>query len=86
MPPPDHGKVPVNKKTLKQVFQETAMLDRSLNFQGPGNIRPDSRYAITEICEDHVRFKLLGDEIFVLPYSAISMLRVAPKQITIHFR
>jgi hypothetical protein len=78
--------VPVTKKTLKQIFQESAQFDRKLTFQGPETIRPDSRYAITEIAEDFVAFRLLGDEQLLIPYASVTNLKVAATQLTIRYR
>ena len=77
--------VPTNKRTLKQVFQEAVAGDKKLQFQGPDNIRPDSRYAITEISEDHVTFRLLGEELLILPYLAISSLQMGPTSLSIRY-
>lgn len=77
--------VAITKKTLKQIFQESAQLERKLTFQGPDNIRPDSRYAILEVAEDFAAFRLLGDEQFILPYSSITALKVAATQLTIRY-
>lgn len=76
----------VGKRTLKQVFEESLQLERKLTFQGPDNIRPDSRYTIAEVNEDHAVFRLLGDDMLVVPYASITSLRVAATQLTIRYR
>ena len=77
--------VALNKRTLKQVFHEAAASEKKLTFQGGDNLRPDSRYAIGEISEDHVSFKLLGDEVLIVPYSSIASLRVGPTSLGVRY-
>ncbi len=74
------------KRTLKQVLEESLQLERKLTFQGPDNLRPDSRYAIVEVNEDHAVFRLLGDDLLVIPYVSITSLRVAATQLTVRYR
>lgn len=78
--------VVLNKRTLKQVFHEAAASEKKLSFQGGDNLRPDSRYAIGEISEDHVTFKLLGDEMLIVPYSSIASLRVGGTSLAIRYK
>ncbi len=78
--------VALNKRTLKQVFHEAASSEKKLAFQGGDNLRPDSRYAIGEISEDHVTFRLLGDELLIVPYTAIASLRVGTTSLTIRYK
>ena len=83
----DGGKVRRSpKRTLMSVFEESVQVDRKLNFDGPDKLRPDSRYAIEEIAADHVVFRLIGDEVLVIPYSAIIALKVAPTALTVRYR
>lgn len=79
-------KVQISKRTLQQVFQESAAVERKLVFQGPDNLRPDSRHAIAEVAADHVVFRLFGDEALVIPYAAITSLKVGSTQLTIRYR
>ena len=72
------------KKTLANVFLDVG--DRKLIFAGPDNLRQDSRYAVTEVAADHVVFKLLGDEQFVLPFTAILSVKVERQTMTIRYR
>lgn len=74
------------KRTLQSVFQEAAQFEKKLLFSGPDNIRPDSRHAIVEICADHVVLRLVGEDLFVIPYAAISSLTVGKTQIIIRYR
>ncbi len=74
------------KRTIQQVLEESANVNRKLSFKGPDPIRPDSRYAIAEIAADHVVFSLLGDDMLVVPYSSISSLRVQPTALTVNYR
>lgn len=76
----------VGKRTIKQIFEESLQLERKLTFHGPDNLRPDSRYAIVEVHEDHAVFRLLGDDLLVVPYASITSLRVAATQLTIRYR
>lgn len=76
----------VGKRTIKQIFEESLQLERKLSFHGPDNLRPDSRYAIAEINEDHAVFRLIGDDNLVLPYASITSLRVGATQLTIRYR
>lgn len=73
------------KRSLKQIFEESLQLERKLTFQGPDNLRPDSRYAIVEVNDDHAVFRLLGDDMLVIPYGSITSLRVAATQLTIRY-
>lgn len=79
-------KVERSKRTLMQILEECAAAEKKLVFQGPDNLRPDSRHAITEIAADHVVFRLFGDEAFVLPFTSILGLRVATTQLTIRYQ
>jgi hypothetical protein len=72
------------KKTLANVFLDVG--ERKLIFQGPDNLRQDSRYAVTEVAADHVVFKLLGDELFVLPFTSIMSVKVERQTMTIRYR
>lgn len=74
------------KRTIQDIFEESLQLERKLTFQGPDNLRPDSRYAIAEVNEDHAVFRLIGDDSLVLPYASITSLRVGATQLTIRYR
>lgn len=82
----DDGSVRVSpKRSLRSVFEEACATDKKLAFQGPDNLRPDSRYAVLEIASDHVVFQLVGEERLVIPFSGISALRVSNTQLTIRY-
>lgn len=78
--------IQVSKRTLQQIFQESAATERKLVFHGPDNLRPDSRHGIAEVAADHVVFRLFGDEALVVPYAAITSLKVGTTQLTIRYR
>ncbi|MFZ9887071.1 MAG: hypothetical protein ACO3JL_06180 [Myxococcota bacterium] len=73
------------RRTLRHLFEESMQQERKLLFHGPDNIRPDSRYAIVEAQEDHVVFRLLGDDLLVIPYASITSLRVSMGQVVIRY-
>lgn len=73
------------KRSLLHVLQEASANDRKLVFQGPDNLRPDSRYAIVEIASDHVVFQLVGDEKLIIPFTSIQALRLSTSQLTIRY-
>jgi hypothetical protein len=75
----------VPKRTLSTIFEESVQVDRKLTIHGPDQIRPDSRYKITEVHADHVVIQLLGDDLLVLPYTAISSLRVQATGLVIRY-
>ena len=79
------GEARMSKRTLKSIFEESANLDRKILFKGPDNLRPDSRYAIIEVAMDHVVFRLLGDDEFVIPYNSILTLTVGKTQLTVRY-
>ncbi len=73
------------KKGLFELFQLASQLDRKIVFQGPDNIRMDSRHAICEIGVDYVTFRLLGDDELVIPFAQIQSVRVQPTQMTVRY-
>jgi len=83
--PPQKPAAAAPKRTLATVFEESVQVDRKLTIHGPDQIRPDSRYKITEIHADHVVIQLLGDDLLVLPYTSISSLRVQATGLTIRY-
>jgi hypothetical protein len=76
----------ISKRTMKQVLTECGQAGKKLQFQGPDNIRPDSRHSIKELAEDHVVFSLLGDEDFVVPYGSIVALKVGQTSLVVRYR
>jgi hypothetical protein len=76
---------PSSKKTLQNVLAESG--ERKLVLVGPNNSKlQDSRFVIAEAGLDHVVIKLLGDELLVVPYSAISDLKLERQVLTIRYR
>ena len=73
------------KRSLLQVLQEASANEKKLVFQGPDNLRPDSRYAIIDIASDHVVFQLVGDEKLVIPFTSIHALRISTTQLIIRY-
>jgi hypothetical protein len=75
---------PISKKTLQNAFAE--MGDRKIVLvNGPAKLQ-DSRFAIAECALDHVVIKLLGEETLVVPYAAITSLKVERQVLTISYR
>ncbi len=74
------------KRRLPSVFQDAANSQKQLMFDGPDGLKPDSRYAIKEICEDHVVIALFGDTDLVLPYTSIVSMNDQPKRLTIRYK
>jgi hypothetical protein len=74
-----------SKKTLQNILAESG--ERKLILQGPNAKLQDSRFAIVDCAADHVVIKLLGDqEQLVLPYSAITSLKLERQVLTISYR
>ena len=86
MAPPETKSKSNPKRTMVRIFEECMTTERKLSFQGPDNIRADSRYAISEIGGDYVIFQLLGDDQLVVPFSSISSLRVTPTALSVRYR
>ncbi len=86
MPAPGEVKATATttKKTLANVFLDLG--ERKLVFQGADNLRQDSRYTVAEVAADHVVFKLLGDELFVLPFSSIMSVKLERQTATVRYR
>ncbi len=76
-------KLATTTRSLRDIFKEAG--EKKLVFVGPDNLKQDSRYAVQEVANDFVVFKLLGDEVFVLPYASILSLKVAPLSLTIRY-
>ncbi|MCC7071513.1 MAG: hypothetical protein IT383_09325 [Deltaproteobacteria bacterium] len=76
---------PSSKKTLQSMFAEPG--DRKLVLLGPNNSKlQDSRFSIEEAALDHVLIKLLGDEHLVVPYAAITDVKLERQVMTIRYR
>ena len=76
---------PTSKKNMQNAFAE--MGDRKIVLVGPGNVKlQDSRFAIVDAAADHVVIKLLGEETLVIPYAAVSSVKVERQQVTISYR
>jgi hypothetical protein len=76
---------PSSKKTLQNIFAESG--ERKLILQGPSTKLQDSRFSILDAAVDHVSIKLLGDqESLVIPYSAITSLKLERQVLTIQYR
>lgn len=84
MPEAPKPNATTTKRSLANIFLEVG--DRKLVFQGPDNLRQDSRYAVTEVAADHVVFKLLGEETMVLPFTSILSLKLERQALTIRYR
>jgi hypothetical protein len=77
---------PPKTRTLQQLLQE-ATPDRKLLVLGPGPEKlQDSRFAISEIGENYVSIKLLGEEQLVIPFSSIVSVKAERTQVTIRLR
>ena len=75
---------PTSKKTLQNVLAE--MGDRKIVLvNGPQKVQ-DSRFAIAECAADHVVIKLLGEETLLIPYAAITSMKIERQVVTIHYR
>jgi hypothetical protein len=74
---------PTTKKTLQSFFQEIG--DKKLVLQGPDNLKMDSRYQVAEVAPDYVAIKLLGEDMLVLPFGAITSIRIERTQVTIRY-
>ena len=75
---------PISKKTLQNAFAE--MGDRKIVLvNGPSKLQ-DSRFAIAECAVDHFVIKLLGEETLVIPYAAITSLKIERQVLTISYR
>ena len=76
---------PTSKKNLQQLFAESG--DRKLVLQGPNTKLQDSRFVIADCAVDHVVIKLLNDqEYLVIPYAAITTLKLERQVLTITYR
>jgi hypothetical protein len=74
-----------SKKTMQNAFAD--MGDRKIILQPAGQPKlQDSRFAITDCAVDHVVIKLLGEEVLVLPYAAITSMKVERQVVTISYR
>ncbi|HEY4220899.1 MAG TPA: hypothetical protein VGO62_06140 [Myxococcota bacterium] len=75
---------PTSKKTLQQVLAEAG--DRKIVLaNGPQKLQ-DSRFAVLEAALDHVVIKLLGEETLVIPYGAVTSIKVERQVLTISYR
>ena len=74
---------PATKKTLQGFFQDVG--DRKLVFHGPDNLKMDSRYQVLEVAPDHVMFKLLGEDVLLIPFKSITSIRLGRTQVTIRY-
>ena len=76
---------PTSKKTMQNQFAE--MGDRKIILIGPGNQKvQDSRFAVQDAAADHVVIKMLGEEVLVIPYAAITSMKVERQVLTISYR
>lgn len=75
---------PTSKKTMQNVFAEIG--DRKLILVSGTQKLQDSRYLVQEAGLDHVVIKMLGEELLVIPFSAITSLKLERQQLTIHYR
>ena len=73
-----------SKRTLQNVFAEIG--ERKLILVSGANKLQDSRFALHDAGVDHVVIKMLGDDLLVLPYAAITSLKVERQQLTITYR
>ena len=75
---------PTTKKTLQNVFADVG--DRKLILVcGTAKVQ-DSRFLVQEAGADHVVIKMLGEELLVIPFSAITSLKLERQQLTINYR
>jgi hypothetical protein len=75
---------PISKKTLQNAFAE--MGDRKIVLISGTSKQQDSRFAIADCALDHVVIKLLGEETLVIPYGAITSMKVERQVLTISYR
>lgn len=75
---------PTTKKTLQNVFADIG--DRKLILQNGAQKMQDSRFLVQEAGADHVVIKMLGEELLVIPFSAITSLKLERAQLTINYR
>lgn len=76
---------PLSKRSLQSVFAELG--DKKLIIVGPGNVKlQDSRFALLDTGVDHVVIRLLGEEQLVIPFAAITSLKLERQQVTITYR
>ena len=75
---------PTTKKTLQNVFADIG--DRKLILVCGAQKSQDSRYLVQEAGADHVVIKMLGEELLVIPFSAITSLKLERSQLTINYR
>ncbi len=74
------------KRSLQNIFQDAALNEKKIEFEGPDGLRPDSRYGIQEICSDHIVCRLVGDATLILPYASITSLMNYPMKLVIRYR
>lgn len=73
-------------KSMQQLLQECTP-DRKLLILGPGAEKlQDSRFTIAEIGENFVAVRLLGDEMMIIPFSSLIMVRAERTQVTLRLR
>ena len=75
---------PTTKKTLQNVFADIG--DRKLILVSGAQKMQDSRFLVQEAGADHVVIKMLGEELLVIPFSAITSLKLERSQLTINYR
>jgi hypothetical protein len=75
---------PTTKKTLQNVLADIG--DRKLILVSGASKLQDSRYLVHEANADHVVIKMLGEELLVIPFSAITSLKLERSQLTINYR
>jgi hypothetical protein len=75
---------PTSKKTLQNVFAEIG--ERKLILVSGTQKLQDSRFVVQEAGLDHVVIKMLGEELLVLPFAAITSLKLERQQLTITYR
>jgi hypothetical protein len=73
-----------SKRSLQNVWAELG--DRKIVLLGPNNEKlQDTRYAVHDAGVDHVVIKLLGDELLVIPYSAMRSVKVERTVVTVKY-
>ena len=75
---------PTSKKTMQNAFAELG--DRKIILVNGAQKLQDSRFAVTDCAVDHVVIKLLGEEVLVIPYHAITSMKVERQVVTISYR
>lgn len=73
-----------SKKTLQNVFTDIG--ERKLILLSGTQKLQDSRFVVLEVGLDHVVIKMLGEELLVIPFAAITCIKLERQQLTVTYR